>query len=336
MHLAIREALVNALVHADLQGNSGIRVIKQRSGFDFINPGLLLITPKQLWQGGHSVPRNQTLLHLFSLLRLGEKEGSGGPTMWQVWREQHWRAPRILEVVEHNTTHLQLATESLLPDHAVAALVVRFGEAFTSQDELGRTVLVTAEAEGSTTHARIRELSDAHPHDITTKLAELVRLRLLDSEGKTRATVYRPRLAAPLPLFQTTPTRANAPTSAPNATTSDPNATSSGASATTLGTNATTSPAPDLPLREKGRPALEQLRTRQRAPRHIVDAAILEVCRGHHLTPQQIAQAIGRHYDTVRGRYLPDLVAAGKLEPLHPNAKHHPSQAYQTREESSP
>ncbi|MFN5466351.1 MAG: hypothetical protein ACK40D_02695 [Cyanobacteriota bacterium] len=76
-------------------------------------------------------------------------------------------------------------------------------------------------------------------------------------------------------------------------------------------------------------PALGQLRTRQRAPRHIVDAAILEVCRGHHLTPQQIARAIGRHYDTVRGRYLPDLVAAGKLEPLHPNAKHHPSKAYQ-------
>ena len=59
-------------------------------------------------------------------------------------------------------TQLQLATESLLPDRTVKARVERFGEAFTSQDEL-------------------------------------VRLRLLESEGKTRATVYRIPGAGTLP-----------------------------------------------------------------------------------------------------------------------------------------
>lgn len=319
VHQAVREALVNALAHFDLQGNSGIRVIKQRSGFEFINPGLLLITPQQLWQGGHSVPRNQTLLHLFSLLRLSEQEGSGGAAVRQVWREQHWRAPRIWEDVELNTTHLQLATESLLPDRAVAALVQQFGKAFTGQDELGRTILVTAEAEGTTTHPRIRELSDAHPRDITAKLAELVRLRLLESEGKTRATVYRIPGAAPLPQFPAlTGSAANSGTSEANGGTSQPNG-------GTLAANGGTSEQ-SLP------PAILALQSKRKAPPALVDRAILELCRDSFLTAQEIAGLIQRSLARVSNHYLPRLMESGKLEPRHAS-RHHPGQAYRTRKE---
>lgn len=322
VHEAVREALVNALVHADLLGNTGIRISKQRSGFAFVNPGLLLITPQQLWLGGQSVPRNQTLLHLFTLLRLGEKEGSGGPTMRQVWKEQSWRAPHIWEDVEHNTTHLQLATESLLPDRSVKALVERFGDAFTRQDELGRTILVTAEAEGSTTHARIRELSDAHPRDITAKLAELGRLRLLESEGKTRATVYRISGVASLPLFPApTGSEANGGTSAANDGTLPPNG---GTSAASDGTSEQS--LPDA--------VLELQRSRKAAP-ELVDQAILALCRDRFLTAQEIAGLIKRSIARVSNHYLPRLLESGRLEPRHAS-RHHPGQAYRAREEVTP
>ncbi|MFN9622509.1 MAG: RNA-binding domain-containing protein [Cyanobacteriota bacterium] len=329
VHEAVREALVNALVHADLLGNTGIRIIKQRSGFAFVNPGLLLITPQQLWLGGQSVPRNQTLLHLFTLLRLGEKEGSGGPTMLQAWREQHWRAPRIWDDVERSTTHLQLATESLLPDRSVAALVERFGDAFTRQDELGRTILVTAEAEGSTTHSRIRELSAAHPRDITAKLAELGRLRLLESEGKTRATVYRISGAALLPLFPA-PTGSEA-----NDGTLLPNDGTSAANDGTLPPNGGTSAANDG-TSERTLPAvvLELQRSRKADP-ELVDQAILALCRDRFLTAQEIAGAIQRSLARVSNHYLPRLLESGRLEPRHAS-KHHPGQAYRTQEEDTP
>ncbi|MCA9526789.1 MAG: putative DNA binding domain-containing protein, partial [Myxococcales bacterium] len=192
VHDAVREALVNALTHADYQGTTGVRAIKRRAGFEFINPGLLLVTPEQVWRGGVSEPRNPALHRLFGLLRLGEREGSGGPVMRRVWRAQHWRAPRIWSDVEHGETHLQLPLESLLPEWAVAALVERHGSAFTRQDELGRTILVTAEVEGRLDHARVRELSEAHSRDITLKLQELMRHGLLESAGKTRDMTYSP------------------------------------------------------------------------------------------------------------------------------------------------
>jgi len=322
VHEAVREALVNALVHADLLGNTGIRIIKHLNGFEFVNPGLLLITPQQLWLGGQSVPRNQTLLHLFTLLRLGEKEGSGGPTMRQVWREQHWRAPRIKEDVEHSTTHLQLATESLLPDRSVAALVERFGEAFTRQDELGRTILVTAEAEGSTTHARIRELSDAHPRDITAKLAELVRLRLLESEGKTRATVYR--ISGGVSL---SPPRASTDQGVNSGTFTE----SSGTPGPDDGTLASTDGTPGAAFSI----SLWLVQQRKKAPTELVDQAILDACRDQFRTAQEIANLIQRSLARVSNHYLPRLLESGRLEPRHAS-RHHPGQAYRTREVPEP
>lgn len=39
VHDALREALVNALVHADYQGTTGVRVLSRRVGFELINLG---------------------------------------------------------------------------------------------------------------------------------------------------------------------------------------------------------------------------------------------------------------------------------------------------------
>src|SRR5690606_2035481 len=92
---AMREALVNTLVHADHQGTTGIRIASSTKGFEFINPGLLLVRPEQFWKGGVSEARNPALQRLFSTLQLGEREGSGGPAMQQAWASQHFRAPTI-------------------------------------------------------------------------------------------------------------------------------------------------------------------------------------------------------------------------------------------------
>ena len=314
VHVAVREALVNALVHADYQGTTGVRVLKRRSGFEFINPGLLLVTPEQVWRGGVSEPRNPALQRLFGFLRLGEREGSGGPTMRRVWREQHWRAPRIWEDIEHNETHLQLPMESLLPDRAVKALLERWGSGFTRQDELGRLILVTAEVEGSLNHARARELNEAHSRDITLKLQELVRHGLLDSAGKTRGTTYLPRQRAELPLF------ADHAAGSPQSVESPPH-----------------SP-PHSPPQSSPRPSQSagedrdsQVASRSWSPAQEVKAAILVLCAEDFVTVGDLAAKLNRRAVTIQQNYVSRMLEEGLLEARYPETPSHPSQAYRAR-----
>jgi len=54
-----------------------------------------------------------------------------------------------------------------------------------------RLILFTAEAEGQVSHARLRELCDDHPRDLTLRLQDLVRRGLLVSSSEGRFTTYR-------------------------------------------------------------------------------------------------------------------------------------------------
>ncbi|MCK6517110.1 putative DNA binding domain-containing protein [Myxococcota bacterium] len=313
IHLAVREALVNALVHADYQGTTGIRVLKRR-GVELINPGLLLITPEQVWRGGVSEPRNPALQRLFSFLRLGEREGSGGPTMRRVWHEQHWRAPRIWEDVEHNETHLQLPLESLLPNRAVQALIDRWGPRFTGQDELGRVILVTAEVEGSLNHPRARELSEAHSRDITLKLQELVRNGLLKSSGNKRGTTYTAGPQEELPLF------AGHGASSPHNGASSPH---NGASSPHNGASS--------PHDEAQRAIVDRVRVSGRTPPQLVRSAILVLCEREFVTVSEMARSLNRKAITIQQNYVSQMLAEGLLDARYPETPNHPAQAYRTR-----
>lgn len=82
VHEAIREALVNALIHADYNGQGGIVVEKYRDAFEFANPGTLLISFDQLMRGNVSECRNKSLQTMFMLIGAAEKAGSGVGTRY--------------------------------------------------------------------------------------------------------------------------------------------------------------------------------------------------------------------------------------------------------------
>ena len=84
-HQAVREALVNTLVHADYSDRASIKVIKSPSGFEFRNPGALRIPPDQALHGGISDCRNRTIQQMFLMLNLGERAGSGLPRIREGW-----------------------------------------------------------------------------------------------------------------------------------------------------------------------------------------------------------------------------------------------------------
>ena len=87
LHEAIREALLNALVHADYYGRQGTVVIKGLDRMSFANPGDMRISLKTALEGGISDPRNATLMKMFSLIGIGERAGSGIPSIISVWSD---------------------------------------------------------------------------------------------------------------------------------------------------------------------------------------------------------------------------------------------------------
>jgi ATP-dependent DNA helicase RecG len=84
-HKALREALINTLVHADYSGRASIKIQKSPNGYMFRNPGVLRLPKKNIMIGGESDCRNRTIHQLFLMLGLGERAGSGLPKIKEAW-----------------------------------------------------------------------------------------------------------------------------------------------------------------------------------------------------------------------------------------------------------
>ena len=99
IHQALREALVNTLVHADYSDRASVRVIKRPSGFEFRNPGALRVPVAQALKGGESDCRNRTLQQMFLMINLGERAGSGLPRILTSWQGEG-RSLKMTELFE--------------------------------------------------------------------------------------------------------------------------------------------------------------------------------------------------------------------------------------------
>lgn len=97
----IRECLVNCLAHADyVQGYPSVKIDVYDGWFSFINPGKMLISPQQFFLGGDSRPRNETIMKLFRLLGVSERQGFGGPLIYKVAMQNDYKRPEILTNIE--------------------------------------------------------------------------------------------------------------------------------------------------------------------------------------------------------------------------------------------
>ncbi|MGH8436051.1 MAG: ATP-binding protein, partial [Pseudomonas sp.] len=190
VHEALREALVNTLVHADYTGRVSVLVVKRPDLFGFRNPGGLRLPLEQVLQGGTSDCRNRLMHQMFLMIGLGERGGSGVPKIYSGWRSQHWRPPALYEKDEPEQTLLELRMLDLLPADVVVQLRARFGARFEQLEHTARMILATAAIERVVNHNRLLEICDAHPHDLSQLLSRLVKDGMLVSDGRSRGMMY--------------------------------------------------------------------------------------------------------------------------------------------------
>lgn len=81
IHKAIREAVVNMLIHSDYQITGVLSIVKEDKGYCFSNPGSLKLPIRAIYEGGHSVARNPRIQTMLRMIGYGDNIGSGFPTI---------------------------------------------------------------------------------------------------------------------------------------------------------------------------------------------------------------------------------------------------------------
>ncbi|HLP42224.1 MAG TPA: ATP-binding protein [Fibrobacteria bacterium] len=190
-HVALREALVNAIVHADYTASGGIVLERYPDRFVFDNPGLLMVSWEQFRKGGISSCRNKSLQRMFLMIGGGEQAGSGADKIREGWKSNHWRPPLMSRTFDPDRIHLVLPMASLIPDTTLRTLRALFGSRLDglSSDEL--QALATAELEGSVSNGRLQEVLTRHPVDISRMLQSLCERGYLISDNRRRWATYQ-------------------------------------------------------------------------------------------------------------------------------------------------
>ncbi|ELS00713.1 putative transcriptional regulator with HTH domain, partial [Xenococcus sp. PCC 7305] len=190
VHQALREALVNSIIHADHLSTRPLKIVKFQDLFIFSNPGRLRIPLERLYDGGESDPRNPNLQKMFQMLGLSEKAGSGFPKILRAWREQQWFRPLVSEKLDLDSIMVVLPMVSLIPEEIERELRTLVGEDYHYLSELDRIILVLAHRFGEISNSDIQCYSQKHPKDIGDCLKNLADKGWLDKSGRGRGTHY--------------------------------------------------------------------------------------------------------------------------------------------------
>lgn len=125
---ALREAVLNAILHADYFSRGGLTICRRAGELLVSNGGLLRVSPEQARMGEAADPRNQGLIHLFSLVKLATGTGQGLRGIYSLWACRGWQAPILSEVFSAGRTNLTLPLppRQLSPEELTRQQVIEY------------------------------------------------------------------------------------------------------------------------------------------------------------------------------------------------------------------
>jgi ATP-dependent DNA helicase RecG len=325
VHEALREALVNCLIHADHLSSRPLTILKFPDGFTFSNPGRLRISLKSLYTGGATDPRNPNLQRMFQMLGLGEKAGSGFQKILRAWTEQQWW-PLVYEDLDLEVTSVNLPMVSMIPEEVIGVLKELVGDEYATLPELERIALALAHRFGEIRNKDIQQYKNEHPRTIGECLKRLVQKGWLQQSGRSRGTSYT------LSSCQDTDQLSLLPSSEHSAVDSEHSAVDSEHSAVDSEHSAVDS---EHSASDKDNQLLfdiaEPIRSQGRSDPQLLRDIVLQLCFGRYLSLRQLAKFLGRSSDTVRTHYITPLVSEELLELRYPDQPKHSQQAYRTQ-----
>ena len=334
-HTALREAFVNALIHTDYSAPGNIVIEQRNDVFKFTNPGTLLVSLNQYYQGGISECRNTSIQRMFLMIGSAEKAGSGVNKIMSGWGEAHWRTPFLTIETQPDRLNLELPMFSILPEQTLNELKNLFGDSIDklSADEL--TILATCHIEGEITNTRLQYMINKHRTDITKILQDLCKSKFLLSENKSRWTTYHLNTnflndiqnENSSNLDTSTVIIDSSDTSTPKVDTLTPKVDTSTLKVDTSAPKVDTSTT-------KVDTSSPKVETSADIPKRLSNdelyALILKSCNDNYLSLDDIAQRVNRKTDYLKNKIFPKLISMGRLERLYPYKINHPNQKYKS------
>lgn len=329
VHVAIREALVNALIHADYQGQGGIVIEKYHDRFEFSNPGSLLISMEQLLSENISECRNKSLQTMFSMIGAAEKAGSGVDKIRMGWASQHWRFPVIREKMQPDRVLWGLPMISLIPEESLNRLKSIFGATFANFDQLEIQALVTADVEKYVDNIRMRQITGKHQADITKLLQGLVVKGALIQEGQGRWTRYS--ISQKFMSLQKNNhsihkiINNSLHKSQKSFEISELGQDDNSLHKENYSLHKTQLSNEDVDVLNK---IAKMAKQKQRLLPEKLEQIIFDLCKGRWLNRKQFGELLGRNPDGLRARFLTPMVRHGLLRLRYPEKPHRIDQAY--------
>lgn len=212
-HEALREALVNMLVHADYAESSALLIKASPRQFIFRNPGFSRVSEDDLLTGDRSDPRNPVLLRMFRHIFLADEAGTGFPKILSIWRKAGLQLPSIVSDSARYEFVLSLRLVHLLSSQdrqwlaACAGLPAPAempGVEFQPLTQNEQMTLIQSRNEEWINNASAQALTGLHKADVTALLTGLKNRGLLAQESAKRWASYKLSEAV-LKIFQKKP-----------------------------------------------------------------------------------------------------------------------------------
>lgn len=304
---ALREAIVNALMHRSYKVNRPTQIIRYDNRLEIINAGYSLKPEDELGETGSEV-RNPILSDVFHDLNLAEQKGSGILRMKRMMEKAHLAIPTFESDRESNKFTVRLLLHHFLGEDDLKWLT-RFEQYELTDDQ--KKALVFLRETGAINNSVFRQFSGKDTLQASAELKALRNFNIIKPKGKGNATYYVLESAFLGETLQET-------------------------DETLQGTDKTLqAPAKTLQARLeelRARPTIVQALTRlkRHTKRNDLISIIVDLCKEEPLKSVEIAGLLNRN-ETYLRTILVDMVGEnGSLAYTIPEMPTHPNQAYKS------
>jgi ATP-dependent DNA helicase RecG len=348
---ALREAIVNALMHRSYREHRPTQIIRYDNRIEIINPGFSLKPEDKLGQPG-SETRNPYIAAVFHETNLAETKGSGIRSMRRLMQQSHLGPPTFESSRENNLFTARLLLHHFLDENDIAWLN-QFSE--SGLNDAQKQSLIFVREVGAIDNHTYRQMADCDTLRASQELRFLKSLRLLKPKGKGKATYYVAdsglglQIDSPANQARSISTHGEGlstqasklsplssdlsaqaafhSTEATARSTFPPDLSTHGESISTHGDGLSTQALLNIPpelVKE-----IEALKQKEHDYQKIAQI-IKRLCSIKALTSNEIAIILNRREDYIRRKYLSRMIAEKVINYTVPEMIKHPNQAYTT------